>query len=378
MKNVLLLMSLLTIQISATSQAFLSNPIDANEIEDYTIVNYVDWSFEGFLDHMCDSKSYDGHQGTDFTLRSFQQMDEGVNVLAAADGVVTYLIDSLFDREMVSDVSKELGNYIAIKHENDYYTYYAHLKTNSVTVEVGDSVSAGDVIGQVGSSGNSTDPHLHFELWYDSLYVVDPFDGACGNVDNLWLNDFIYESDFRVWQSGLAENVVELNQLREREKLVQCCPFNLTQTNTKPTSYWAQLIGLREGDALGIKWYTPASDLWFEFDIDIDQDYWYYYYWSFIDPGELMDGEWTVELYLNNDLVDQLVFNVTSASSTHDVYTSDCENISPEYIDYKQSFDISGRAFLLDSPNVKHGHPYIEKVFLKDGHVCKELKIKLY
>lgn len=54
-------------------------------------------------------------------------MDSGVNVLAADDGVVTFVLDTLFDRNKTA-VSGGFGNYICIKHENLMYTYYAHLK----------------------------------------------------------------------------------------------------------------------------------------------------------------------------------------------------------------------------------------------------------
>jgi len=54
------------------------------------------------------------------------------------------------------------GNYIVISHDNGSQTLYAHL--NSVTVAVGQSVGQGEVIGALGSSGNSTGPHVHFEI----------------------------------------------------------------------------------------------------------------------------------------------------------------------------------------------------------------------
>ncbi len=190
---------LLISSVKINAQAFLYNPMAGEELVDYTVVNYVDWDENGLHDHECGSKTYDGHQGIDFTLASFAAMDEGHDVLAAADGEITFVIDSLFDRETVSDVSKGLGNYIAIRHTNHYYSYYGHLKQHSSVYEVGQQVVAGEVIGQVGSSGNSTDPHLHFELWFDSLYVVDPFLGECGNGESLWLDEITYQTEFSIW-----------------------------------------------------------------------------------------------------------------------------------------------------------------------------------
>ena len=56
------------------------------------------------------------------------------------------------------------GNYVMIDHGKNEYSLYAHLQTDSVRVRVGDEVKAGDVIGKLGSSGNSTEPHLHFHV----------------------------------------------------------------------------------------------------------------------------------------------------------------------------------------------------------------------
>ena len=56
-------------------------------------------------------------------------------------------------------------------HNNDYLTLYAHL--SEIEVEVGQVVAAGEVIGEVGSTGNSTGPHLHFEI-RDYGELVDP------------------------------------------------------------------------------------------------------------------------------------------------------------------------------------------------------------
>ena len=56
------------------------------------------------------------------------------------------------------------GNYVMIDHGKNEYSLYAHLQPGSVRVHVGDQVKAGDVIGKLGSSGNSTEPHLHFHV----------------------------------------------------------------------------------------------------------------------------------------------------------------------------------------------------------------------
>ena len=56
------------------------------------------------------------------------------------------------------------GNYVLIDHGKNEYSLYAHLQRGSVRVHVADQVKAGTIIGKLGSSGNSTEPHLHFHV----------------------------------------------------------------------------------------------------------------------------------------------------------------------------------------------------------------------
>ena len=80
-------------------------------------------------------------------------INEGLNanIFAADNGVV-----------VTSTYESGYGNYVIIDHNNGYWTLYAHL--NSANVRVGQIVVQGDVIGAMGSTGQSTGPHLHFEV----------------------------------------------------------------------------------------------------------------------------------------------------------------------------------------------------------------------
>ena len=66
-----------------------------------------------------------------------------------------------------------VGNYVIIDHGDGYQVKYQHLKANTITVRKGDHVEQGQVIGTSGSSGCSTGPHLHFQMWYNGT-LVDP------------------------------------------------------------------------------------------------------------------------------------------------------------------------------------------------------------
>lgn len=84
----------------------------------------------------------------------------GTNVYASDGGVV-----------VTSQKSESYGNYVMIAHGNGRYTLYAHLDVRYVSVD--DVVSQGDVIGLCGSTGYSTGPHIHFEV-YENDERVDP------------------------------------------------------------------------------------------------------------------------------------------------------------------------------------------------------------
>jgi murein DD-endopeptidase MepM/ murein hydrolase activator NlpD/GH24 family phage-related lysozyme (muramidase) len=99
-----------------------------------------------------------------------------VNVIAAKSGTVTYVSTGCLSFGDTS-CGGGYGNYVMITHSDGAVTLYAHMHQNSITVKVGDTVSQGQVIGKMGSSGNSTGTHLHFEIRPDGSNTVDPLDG---------------------------------------------------------------------------------------------------------------------------------------------------------------------------------------------------------
>ena len=89
-----------------------------------------------------------GHSGIDFAA------EEGAEVYAVAGGIVT-----------AADYDVEKGNYVVLDHGGGLETEYQHMK--SLLVSAGQSVVQCQVLGYVGSTGNSTGPHLHFEARQD-------------------------------------------------------------------------------------------------------------------------------------------------------------------------------------------------------------------
>lgn len=70
---------------------------------------------------------------------------------------------ALFFNPIKHDIRTIVGNYIIMEF-NHIYALFAHLRLNSICVTEGQEVKCGDLLGQVGHSGNSTAPHLHFQL----------------------------------------------------------------------------------------------------------------------------------------------------------------------------------------------------------------------
>ena len=145
----------------------------------------------------------------------------GQPVLAAADGRVTFVvadqaedpsamqqagetIEAYFQRlqqDQFGRIAKGApgvgGNQVIIDHGNGEFSFYGHLQPDSVRVQVGDAIERGAQIGAVGSSGNSTEPHLHFHV----CNSADPL--MCAGIPVQWDRPFSPLPDLpRAAQSG--------------------------------------------------------------------------------------------------------------------------------------------------------------------------------
>ena len=133
----------------------LAWPLAGADTEGWVTTNYVDLdsgpSIRDYTGNTGDqAKTYDGHLGIDIGISSFRSMDAGVPVLAAASGTVTYVVEEFEDRHIACEDTN--ANVVSVQHESGHVLHYVHLRTDSVPVELGDIVSAGDVLGLVGSS----------------------------------------------------------------------------------------------------------------------------------------------------------------------------------------------------------------------------------
>ncbi|MEZ5190026.1 MAG: M23 family metallopeptidase [Schumannella sp.] len=172
--------------IAAISQRVVvsaSSPEPVATREDYVITEYtpVQWpvapdtevaSGFGWRVAPCSWGCSSDHQGVDF------DPGEGSDIVAIADGVVV---------ESSSDGG--LGQHVVIEHDIDgriVQSVYGHMILGSETVGVGDTVTRGQVLGLVGSTGASTGPHLHFEIRPGGGEAVEPLAWLAANVTEEW------------------------------------------------------------------------------------------------------------------------------------------------------------------------------------------------
>lgn len=117
----------------------------------------------GYRDHPTIGR-YAAHGGADIAA------DKGESVAAFADGTVACVGEN-----------DDFGLYLQLDHANGVSTFYAHC--DEICVRKGEQVAVGQTVARVGSTGQSTGPHLHFEVWLegvrlDPMYYIDPGQGV--------------------------------------------------------------------------------------------------------------------------------------------------------------------------------------------------------
>jgi hypothetical protein len=201
--------SFLFVSLSAAAEAptDLLLPIDCEPGVDCWMLRYVDHDpGPGARDYACGKLAGDGHKGTDFAIRDLAAMVAGVEVRAAAAGIVDALRDGMPDQSLDEAGREALGgrscgNGIRLDHGDGWSTWYCHLRRGSLMVQEGDRVEAGHALALVGLSGETTFPHLHFDLRQGDR-AVDPFVGAgaqgCGQGERpLWQEGVLAALDYQ-------------------------------------------------------------------------------------------------------------------------------------------------------------------------------------
>lgn len=167
----------------------------------YGISNFVDVDVTkgNIKDFNCGTRTYDGHMGTDIFTVPFwwKKMDENsVEIVAAADGIIVGKETTKDDKSCANcpegDQACFAWNVVSVQHADGSIAIYGHMKKNSATSKViGDPVTKGEFLGVVGSSGNSSGPHLHFEVWENDEFrnLLLPWEGPCNPDGNATMWD---------------------------------------------------------------------------------------------------------------------------------------------------------------------------------------------
>lgn len=270
------------------------------------ISNYVDQNLNApnqILDYNCGSRTYDttsgyNHAGIDIFNWPFswKMMDnDEVEIIAAAPGQIIYKLGSQTDRSCT--LSGGNWNAVYVQHSDGSVALYGHMKQNSLTTKnVGDMVIEGEYLGIVGSSGNSTGPHLHFEVYSEieqggvgQDVLIDPYTGSCNSMNgDTW------------WQNQKPYNNPNINAAltHSAPPVFPDCP-NQEITNESnafspgDTVYLA--VYLRDqiaGTTLDLKILRPDNSVESEWTFTLTDNYLAsYWYWTYSAP--VTGGNWT-------------------------------------------------------------------------------------
>ncbi len=243
--------------------------------DDCAIQHYVDRDpGPDALDYRCGHQTYDGHDGIDIRIPTLRDMTDGVQVLAAADGTVSRVRDEMpdviFDEANPGAVAdRECGNGVVIEHGDGWQTQYCHMKLGSIRVAPGDRVKAGTAIGEVGLSGMTEFPHVHFTVRKGNV-AVDPFateplagGSSCAfagdDTTGLWAQDVAPLLRYRpafVLNAGFADQVVTMEDV-ESGTFEGFAP----RPDAPALVFFGRAIGLEKGDVQTLRVIAPDGSV---------------------------------------------------------------------------------------------------------------------
>lgn len=286
----------------------LGLPLAGAQNVDWTVTDYVDADpkpgtiadYTGVVGELA--RTYDGHRGTDFAIAGFRKMDEGVEIVAVADGRVEGTDDDQFDRstERPKDCSLR-PNAVVIRHPSGWIFEYLHLRKNSVLVAEGDEVRVGDPIGLVGSSGCSSFPHVHVE-------IIAP-DG--GHVDaaarGLWGKELPYNAPL-----GLMDVVLHAGEITDQSQVEDAQPNAKSIQAGEILGVGTITAGGQPGDRVEIQFPLPVnseSDAGFlSNEREYDSHGVTFFYWNYLVAEPV--GLRTAQILLNDEPVREVSFLV--------------------------------------------------------------------
>ena len=270
--------------VGAPAAAFeLAFPVECAVGVDCAIQHYVDRDpGPGIEDFRCGSQTYEAHDGTDIRVPTLRRMTSGVPVVAAADGRVARTRDGMPD-ESIADAGsagvvkdRECGNGVFIEHDGGWVTQYCHMKRGSIRVKSGDRVAARTAIGEIGLSGNTEFPHLHFTVRKDDK-PVDPFGvdrlasgAACqfagDDRSSLWTPEAKAQLAYRpafILNAGFADRVMSMAEVESGESEdIRLMP------DSPALVFFGRAIGIEKGDVQRLVLTGPDGQVFVENEVE--------------------------------------------------------------------------------------------------------------
>jgi murein DD-endopeptidase MepM/ murein hydrolase activator NlpD len=280
-------------------------PLAGRLFEDFGISN--DYDVEPStksLDYLGRTVYVDGHVGWDIGPGPFSANDNGLEVLATADGTIVWADDGVFDREIVTGSFATNG--FMIDHGDGWTSLYVHMRRDSITVKNGDKVKAGQVLGLVGSSGNSNGPHLHFQVERNGRGV------------NLMIGrEYYLASDVedRFARASMKYLSISNRDVIGSDYVESISSSRVFLTNeSKRVIQWFTVFGWKRPGPLTIAMYQPNGSTYFKYDYPMDYDAglttiggWYTDFSS-----SAMPGRWNVKYSYAGTLIGEDFFEIAS------------------------------------------------------------------
>lgn len=278
--------------------------------QDLFINNYVDLDgTSGLRDYACSDVTYDGHQGHDVEVTSFNKQALGVPIFAALDGTVADAHDG--ENDMNTVWANQPANYVILYHGGTHYTWYWHMKKNSVAVSTGQVVKAGSQLGLTGSSGNSTGPHLHFES-RDSGTWFEPDAGTCRSGTTNWVTQPGHSSDAPMFPGEFTVTLDNLTTWTGPPVEPATHTGSITP-GSKTVYFWTSMHNLPAASTWRVKILNPSSTVVSDTNGSLGnafyRDSWWW--WSRTLSYTVV-GTWRIQLFFNSTMVADAPLEVTN------------------------------------------------------------------
>ena len=300
-----------------------------NEV--WSISNYVDQNSafpNKILDYNCGAKSYDtnagyNHMGVDIYSWPFpwKMMDnDEVEVMAAAAGQIISIGRSQFDRNC--EMNDRSPNGVIVQHADDSAAVYLHMKKDSPTSKVvGSMVERGEYLGIVGSSGSSSGPHLHFEVYSEIEWngvgkdvLIDTYAGDCNsmNSESWWQEQKPYFNP-RINAVLTHSNIPVYPDCPQQEMTYESDDFVATDL----IHFGIYLRDQVAGSSINLKIIRPDNSILYDWNYKL-VDYYSSSWWMWYYAGVYnMNGQWKWQATYQGQTVTHN-FNVKGVLSVED------------------------------------------------------------